>query len=113
SSSRTLLLIVRMTEGTVTEDPKVREAIDLAIDEQEIIDSLLPEGVAVPTRTRAPEGVFGGNPDLYNTYVADMPRAQALVEEVGGGDPIPLKMTASRGRYPMDAEIAELVTAML
>lgn len=113
ASSRTLLLIVRMTEGTVTENPKVREAIDLAIDEQEIIDSLLPEGVAVPTRTRAPEGVFAGHPDLYGSYVADMPRAKELVQEVGGGEPIPLKMTAPRGRYPLDAEIAELVTAML
>src|SRR5690606_15545759 len=49
-SSRTMLMIVRMTEGTVTADPKVREAIDLAVDEQEIIDALLPGGVAVPTR---------------------------------------------------------------
>lgn len=112
-SSRTMLMIVRMTEGTVTADPKVREAIDLAVDEQEIIDALLPGGVAVPTRTRAPQGVFGGHPDLYGSYLADMDGAKALVQEVGGGDPIPLKLTAPRGRYPMDAEVAELVTAML
>src|SRR5690606_28231170 len=46
-TTRVNLLMVRTTEGSVTADPKVREAIDLAIDEQAIVDSLF-QGNAVP-----------------------------------------------------------------
>src|SRR5699024_11464679 len=62
-STRVMLLMNRMTEGYATADPKVREAIDLAIDQEAIVDSVL-EGSGVPVRSRVPEGVFGSNPDL-------------------------------------------------
>lgn len=40
---RVLQLIFRQTEGSITADPKVREAIDLAIDKQGIVDSIAGE----------------------------------------------------------------------
>ncbi|SIT73315.1 ABC transporter substrate-binding protein [Edaphobacillus lindanitolerans] len=111
-TTRVNLLMVRTTEGTVTADPKVREAIDLAIDEQAIVDSLF-QGNAVPVRTRVPKGVFGANPDLYDTNVYDLDRAKKLLEEAGHPDGVDLTFTASKGRYPLDGEVAELITAML
>src|SRR5699024_11817078 len=74
-TTRVNLLMVRTTEGTVTEDPKVREAIDLAIDKQAIVDSLL-KGTATPIRTRVPEEVFGANTNLYDTQVHDVEKAK-------------------------------------
>lgn len=111
-STRVNLLMVRHTEGYVTSDPKVREAIDLAIDEQAIVDALFQES-AVPIRTRVPEGVFGANPDLYNTSVYDVEKAKQLLSEAGYPDGVEINFTASKGRYPLDGEVAELITAML
>lgn len=111
-TTRVMLLVVRTTEGTVTADPKVREAIDLAINQQAIVDSLL-KGTAVPVRSRVPEGVFGSNPDLYNSYVYDINKAKELLAEAGYPDGIEITLTAPRGRYPLDGEVAQLMTSML
>ncbi|MBV0896158.1 ABC transporter substrate-binding protein [Microbacterium sp. NC79] len=113
-TSRTMMLMLRVNEPHATQDVRLREAIDLAIDKQAIVDTLF-NGNAVPVRTRAPHGiVFGGDPDLYNTSLYDLDRAKELVAEVvaEGGD-VELHYSASRGSYPMDAELAEMVSAML
>ncbi|RIU90064.1 ABC transporter substrate-binding protein [Oceanobacillus picturae] len=111
-TTRVSLLMVRTTEGYVTSDPKVREAIDLAIDQQAIVDSVL-QGTGVPVRTRVPEGVFGTNPDLTNTRVYDVERAKELLAEAGHPDGIDITFTSSRGRYPLDSEVAQLIVSML
>lgn len=113
-TTRVALLILRLTEGYVTEHDEIREAIDLAIDQEEITETLF-EGEATPTRTRAPVGVFGSNEDLYDSYVHDPERAAELVEEfvADTGETPELNFTASRGHYPFDAEVAEMITAQL
>lgn len=109
-TTRTMLLIVRMTEGYVTADQEIRDAIDYAIDQGAITESLFG-GHATPTRTRAPVGVFGSNEDLYDDYVYDPEQAAEIVENY---DETPsLTLTASRGNYPLDAEVAEMITQML
>src|SRR5690606_3795012 len=60
-TTRVMLLMNRMTEGYPTADARVREAIDLAIDNQAIVDSVLG-GLGVPVRSRVPEGVEGHEP---------------------------------------------------
>src|SRR5690606_3733437 len=57
---RVLHLIMRHSEGSVTADPRVREAIELAIDNQAIIDSIAG-GKGIPTRTSVTPGNFGSN----------------------------------------------------
>jgi|SRR5690625_1696868 len=111
-TTRVMLLIVRMTEGTVTADPKVREAIELAIDNKSIAESLY-EGEAVPVRTRVPNKVFGSDPDLYDNYIYDPDRAKELLKEAGYEDGVEITLTASKGRYPFDGEVAEMIAAML
>ncbi len=111
-TTRVMLLMLRHTEGTVTADPKVREAIDLAINQQAIVDSVL-KGTAVPVRSRVPEGVLGSNPELYNSYVYDVEKAKKLLAEAGYEDGLELTFTAPKGRYPLDGEVAQLVASML
>lgn len=111
-TTRVNLLMVRTTEGTVTEDPRVRKAIDLAIDQQSIVDSVL-KGTAIPIRTRVPEKVFGANLDLYDTRVYDVEKAKSLLAEAGYPDGLELTFTASKGRYPLDGEVAQLISSML
>lgn len=111
-TTRVMLLVVRTTEGFATADPRIREAIDLAINEKAIVDSVL-RGTGVPVRSRVPVGVFGANPDLYDTYVYDLDKARQLIKEAGYENGLEITLTASRGRYPLDAEVAQLIASML
>ncbi len=111
-TTRVMLLVVRTTKGFATSDPKVREAIDLAINEKAIVDSVL-KGTGVPVRTRVPEGVVGSNPDLYNTYEYDLDKAKKLLAEAGYKNGLEITLTAPKGRYPLDGEVAQLVASML
>lgn len=111
-TTRVMLLVVRTTDGTITADPKIREAIDLAINNQAIVDSVL-KGTGVPVRSRVTEGILGTDPDLYDSYVYDLEKAKSLIKEAGYEDGVEITFTAPRGRYSLDAEVAQLVGAML
>ena len=109
-TTRVAILIVRMTDGYDTADQKIRDAVDFAIDQGAITDSLF-NGEATPTRSRVVPGAFGANEDLYNDYVYEPEQAAEIVENYGKTPSITL--TASRGTYPLDAEVAEMITQML
>ncbi|MGI2328133.1 ABC transporter substrate-binding protein [Planococcus sp. YIM B11945] len=111
-TQRVMMLGLRTDENSVTGDPKVREAIDLAIDKQAIVDSLL-EGAGTVTRTRVTPGNFGANEDLYEKTLYDPEKAKQLLEEAGHADGIELTLSAPNGRYLKDKETVELVSAML
>lgn len=111
SIQRVMLLAVEMTEGP-TADPKVREAIELAIDNEAITENIL-NGAAIPTRTRVTPGNFGANPELYETYLYDPERARELLREAGYEDGLEIHLSAPISRYPKDKEIAELIQGML
>ncbi|TLS38732.1 ABC transporter substrate-binding protein [Pseudalkalibacillus caeni] len=111
-TQRVMMLVLRQTEGHATSDPKVREAIDLAIDKQAILDSLM-EGSGTVTRTRVTPGNTGANEDLYGKTLYDPEKAKQLLKEAGYGDGLELKLSAPNGRYLKDKESAELIQAML
>ncbi|WP_126424868.1 ABC transporter substrate-binding protein [Brevibacillus marinus] len=111
-TQRVMQLTVRMTPGTPTADPKVREAIDLAIDKQAIVDNILAGGGTV-TRTRVTPGNFGADPSLYGQSLYDPERAKQLLIEAGYPNGLELTLTSPSGRYLKDKETAELIQAML
>lgn len=111
-SQRVMTLEVRVTPGRVTADPRVREAIDLAIDEKAIIENLYG-GKGTPTLTRVTPGNFGAHLGLYNKSNYDPERAKQLLAEAGYADGVDVTFTSPSGRYLKDKETAELVTAML
>ena len=114
-TSRVMLMVVRMTEGTVTADPAVRKAIEMAIDKKAICEQLL-QGAGTPTRTRVGSSVPGFNSDLFgdaaNLY--DPEGAKALLTDAGyaEGD-LTVTLTAPSGRYLMDTEMAQMIAAYL
>jgi peptide/nickel transport system substrate-binding protein len=112
NSQRVALIVPNATEGRPTSDPKVRKAIELAIDNQAIIDALLG-GDGTPTSTRVTPGNFGANEELFDTFNYDIEQAKKLLEEAGYGDGVKLTMHAPNGRYTRDAEVAQMVTGML
>lgn len=106
---RVLHLLMRGTEGSVTANPLVREAIELAIDKQAIIDSIAG-GMGTVTRTSVTPGNFGADPSLYETTLFDVEKAKELLAEAGytnGGPEVTLSANTNF------KEIAEVVAAML
>lgn len=115
-TSRIMLIILRMTDGWACEDPLVREAIEYAIDKNAICDTLLL-GAGTPTRTRIGSSVVGFNNDLFGSENGDMydpEKAKELLAQGGYSEgQLELNMTASSGRYLMDAEMAQMIAAYL
>ena len=111
-TQRVMNLTLRTGGEGPTADPLVREAIDLAIDKQLIVDSLL-EGGGEVTRTRVTPGNVGANEDLFGKSLYDPEKAKKLLAEAGYADGLELTLSSPNGRYIKDKESAELMAAML
>ena len=117
-TSRIMLLILRCTDGWACSDPKVREALEYAIDKDAICEPLL-QGAGTPTRTRVGSDVPGFNESLYgseNANLYDPEKAKELLAEAGygeGGKTLELDMQSPNGRYLMDSEMAQMIAAYL
>ncbi|WP_075617216.1 ABC transporter substrate-binding protein [Paenisporosarcina indica] len=111
-TQRVMMLVARTGGEGPTADPLVREAIDLAIDKQAIVDSLL-EGAGKVTRTRVTPGNVGANEDLFGKTLYDPEKAKELLAQAGYADGLELSLSSPNGRYLKDKETAELMAAML
>lgn len=92
------------------QDVRVRQAVDLAINQEGIADRLM-RGFATPAGQFSPDGYSGHNPDLVPRY--DLERAQELMAEAGYEDGFSVDMIAPNNRYVNDAQIAQAVANML
>ncbi|WP_449256994.1 ABC transporter substrate-binding protein [Bosea sp. (in: a-proteobacteria)] len=112
--ARNLALHVRTGKDRVTGDPRVREAIDLAIDRKAIVEQVL-EGHGAPTRGFFPPAIPGFAPELSRDILFDPERAKALLREAGygGGKRPAIRISTPSGRYVKDREIVEAVAGYL
>ncbi|XOK59853.1 ABC transporter substrate-binding protein [Paenibacillus elgii] len=110
-TTRVMLLSLRTTSGP-TADPRVREAIDLAINKKAIIDSLF-EGDGKETLTPIIPGIFGAKPDLFGKSNYNPERAKQLLKEAGFENGLTISFTGSVGKSLKDKETSELIAAML
>lgn len=111
-TQRVMMLVARTGGDGPTANPLVREAIDLAIDKQAIVDSLL-EGAGKVTRTRVTPGNVGANEELFGKTLYDPEKAKELLAEAGYADGLELSLSSPNGRYLKDKESVELMAAML
>lgn len=94
----------------ITSDPKIREAIGLAIDRQGLID--LIDGLGIPTLSRVTPPTLGWSDKLYKQVGEYNPdKARELIKE-SGYDGTPLTFHASTS-WLKQKEVAEAITAML
>lgn len=104
-------------------DVRVREAMNLAIDREAILNALVPGVAVVPTSIL--QSVLFGHVDAYD-YSLDLARAEALMSEAGwnrnsqgrfvdaSGSAFPrLTFLSFRGRVTGDFEVAQAVHAQL
>jgi len=87
-----------------------RQAINYAVDNQEIVDTVL-SGFGEARGQPVSPGVNGFNPDI-EPYEQDRERAEELIDESGyaGAE---ITLTAPQGRYLNDADVAETAADMI
>lgn len=91
-STRVYQLALKTDKGP-TADLRVRQAIDYAIDDKTIVDTIL-QGAGTPMLTRIPSGVNGCNEDLVGKYNYDPEKAKELLAEAGYPDGFSMKIEA-------------------
>lgn len=100
------VFLLNTFEG-VTADPKVREAMNLAIDKDSLAEDLYGGFARVDDCQILSPSFFGYNPDLEPKEY-DPERARELIEEAGAtGETI--SMVSTSGRWLKDRELTEAV----
>lgn len=100
------------TEGkNPLKDARVREAINLAINRDDVVSTIM-DGIAAPANSIVMETIFGHNPDLP-PIPFDPQRARELLAEAGYPDGFKMTLSSPTDRYRNDAEVAQAVTQML
>jgi peptide/nickel transport system substrate-binding protein len=94
-----------------TADKRVRQAINSALDIDEIIKNVL-DGKGVRVSTMLTEKHFGFDPQL-KPIKQDVARTKKLLAEAGFPNGIEIVFNGPQGRYVRDKEVAEAVTGQL
>jgi peptide/nickel transport system substrate-binding protein len=92
-------------------DPRVRQAINYAVDRNSIIKDVL-QGYAVPMVGNFSAGWMGYDPNLA-PYPYDPNKAKSLLAEAGQSGGFTMNFTTSNGVYLKDNDIAQAVAAQL
>jgi peptide/nickel transport system substrate-binding protein len=86
-------------------DPKVREALDIAIDRETMVEIVL-EGLGTPANQMMPKGFFGSSENIPEP-VYDPERAKELLAEAGYPDGFEMDLYCTNDRLPGDGAICE------
>jgi peptide/nickel transport system substrate-binding protein len=97
--------------GQPTEDVKVRQAMNYAIDKQAIVDALF-EGKGNPSSALLTEGDVGYDPSI-TAYPYDPQMAEQLLDEAGYPDGFTIAMSCPSDAYTNFVEVCEAVAAQL
>lgn len=109
-SGRSYWLMMVNKPGLPTAKVEVRQAINHAIDRDELNVALFG-GRALPMATSVHPASLGFNPRLRWTY--DPARARALLAKAGYPDGFAIGMHASDGRYARDRELSQALAGQL
>jgi peptide/nickel transport system substrate-binding protein len=91
-------------------DPRVRRALDLAIDRRQLVERVM-EGAALPTDQFLPPGAYSSIPDRP-VPAADAAAARRLLAEAGYPQGFQLTLIGSNDRYMNDSRIVQAVGQM-
>jgi peptide/nickel transport system substrate-binding protein len=110
AGNRVLFLGMR-TDREPFSDPRVREALDLAIDREQLIDRVFG-GRAQAASQVVPRSVAGFNPRIPVTR-ADRPRARRLLLDAGFAKGLAVRLDGPNNRYVRDEQLLEEVARQL
>lgn len=109
-SLRVLFLTLRVTEPPFS-DSRVREAVDLALDRDELVERAY-DGRTVSASQLVPASVVGFNPSL-RARKADRIRSRALLAEAGFPTGLDIRLDGTHNRYVNDLRILGEVARQL
>ena len=95
----------REIEANPFRDPRVRQAMDLAIDRRALARVVF-EGFAKPMSQLMPDDFVGASPNLPERR-PDLPRARALLAEAGYPRGFEIDFMSTNNRLPGDAALCE------
>jgi len=110
-SNRLIFIQLVTDRGGPLADPRVRQALNYAVDVQAIIDNVLGGYGRRSTQPLTPQD-FGYNPVLTG-YSYDPDKARQLLAEAGYPDGFAFSLDTPSGRYALDKEVAEAVAGYL
>jgi len=100
------------TDKNPISDPKVREAMELAVD-RDAIKQVVMRGQSVPTGIAMPPFVHGWTPELDAYPAPDVAKAKALLAEAGYPNGFTVTLDTPNNRYVNDEAISQAVVGML
>ncbi len=101
----------RPLERNPLRDPRVRQAISMAIDRRALVEKTM-EGLAVPATNIVAPGILGNNPALKpDPY--DPVAARKLLAEAGWPDGFGMTLHGPNDRYINDEQVVQTVAQML
>ncbi|MGP1394250.1 MAG: ABC transporter substrate-binding protein [Inquilinaceae bacterium] len=108
--------MVRAKDGSALDenplrDIRVRQAIDLAIDREVMVEIVL-EGLGVPANQMMPPGFFGSNESIPMPE-HDVEKAKALLADAGYPDGFEIDLYCTSDRLPGDGAICQGLGQML
>ncbi|GAB3479864.1 ABC transporter substrate-binding protein [Marinomonas epiphytica] len=109
-SSRILMLQLNQKKRPELRDIRVREAINLAINQELIVDKILRGYGLAAGQVSAPQ-FLGHKAQLKPSY--DLKRARQLMKQAGYQEGFELTFIAPNNRYMSDEHIAQAVVGML
>lgn len=103
------MVVPNLREG-VTADPRVRQAMNYAVDKEAFNDQFFNGDGTIEACQQLKPNYLGFNPDL-EPYPYDPDRARELIAEAGaeGGT---IEIVTPEGRWPSDREQTEAIAAM-
>ncbi|MCB1851937.1 MAG: ABC transporter substrate-binding protein [Gammaproteobacteria bacterium] len=110
SGTRIITLQLNQERRTEFKDPRVRQAIVYAINNEGIVKKIM-KGFGTAAAQQSPKGYAGHVPTLTPRF--DLAKAQQLMQEAGYEKGFSVTMMAPNNRYVNDDEISQAVTAML
>jgi len=109
--ARAYFLGIDTLRKTPLADPKVRLALNYAIDADKIIETTL-NGYASRLATLLTPRQFGYDPSI-KPYKYDLEKAKKLLAEAGYPNGFSIDFDTPDGRYPMDKEVAQVIAGQL
>ncbi|MFO7941440.1 MAG: ABC transporter substrate-binding protein [Bacillota bacterium] len=108
---KVLVLNPRLEPEYGTADAVIREAIELSIDAQYLVDDILA-GAATPTRTRVTPASPGYHPDLYNSNIYNPAAAREMLEGYDSKD-LSLQLLVPEHIHPELPQLAGAIARMM
>lgn len=111
-SIRNIFIVLNVTGEGPLADPRVREALNYAVDKDSIVRNILG-GDGTPNGCPLNFYMFGYVEELCAPFAFDPVRARALLAEAGYPNGFTFTMGSPNGRYLNDRQVAEAVVGQL